>query len=77
MASFSNVPVQVVPDVKERSQAISWEIGVAYLFDTEFQAAYLEKGVDCYVDLIDKVPSASQVKKDARALYGALFRNRT
>jgi hypothetical protein len=30
-------------------------------------------GVDCYVDFLDEVPSASQIKKDARALYGALL----
>jgi hypothetical protein len=35
--------------------------------------AYLERGVDCYVDFLDEVPSASQIKKDARALYGALL----
>jgi ribosomal protein L21E len=28
--------------------------------------------VDCYADFLDEVPSASQIKKDARALYGAL-----
>jgi hypothetical protein len=27
--------------------------------DTDFQAAYLEKGVDCYVDFMDEVPSSS------------------
>jgi hypothetical protein len=49
------------------------QIGAGYLFDTEFQTAYLERGVDCYVDFLDEVPSASQIKKDARALYGALL----
>jgi hypothetical protein len=43
------------------------------LFDSSFQEAYLEMGVDCYVDFLDEVPSASQIKKDARALYGALL----
>jgi hypothetical protein len=33
----------------------------------------LEKGVDCYVDFMDELPIASQIKKDARALYGALL----
>jgi hypothetical protein len=44
------------------------------LFASSFQEAYLERGVDadCYVDFLDEVPSASQIKKDARALYGAL-----
>ena len=35
-------------------------------FDAGFQATYL--GVDCYADFMDEVPSASQIKKDARAL---------
>jgi hypothetical protein len=34
------------------------QIGSGYLFDTEFQTAYLEKGTDCYVDFLDEVPSA-------------------
>jgi hypothetical protein len=45
----------------------------SYLFDSSFQEAYLERGVDCYVDFLDEVPSASQIKKDACALYGALL----
>jgi hypothetical protein len=49
------------------------QIGAGYLFDSSFQEAYLERGVDCYVDFLDKVPSASQIKKDARALYSALL----
>jgi hypothetical protein len=51
------------------------QIGAGYLFDSNFQETYLERGVDCYVDFLDEVPSASQIKKDARvrALYGALL----
>jgi hypothetical protein len=49
------------------------QIGAGYLFDTSFQTAYLERGVDCYVDFMDEVRCASQIKKDARALYGALL----
>jgi hypothetical protein len=49
------------------------QIGAGYLFDSDFQEAYLEKGADCYIDFLDEVQSASQIKKDARALYGALF----
>jgi hypothetical protein len=49
------------------------QIGAGYLFDSTFQEAYLERGVDYNVDFLDKVPSASQIKKDARALYGALL----
>jgi hypothetical protein len=29
------------------------QIGTRYLFDTGFQTAYLESGVDCYVDFTD------------------------
>jgi hypothetical protein len=47
--------------------------GAGYLFDPEFQAAYLERGTDCFVDFLDEVPSASQIRKDTRALYGALL----
>jgi hypothetical protein len=49
------------------------QIGAGYLFDSSFQEEYLERGVDCYVEFLDGVPSASQVKKDSRALYGALI----
>jgi hypothetical protein len=49
------------------------QIGAGYLFDSSFQEAYLEWSVDCYVDFLDEVPSDSQIKKDARALYGALL----
>jgi hypothetical protein len=49
------------------------QIGAGYLFDSSFQEAYLERDVDCYVDFLDEVPSYSQIKKDARALYGALL----
>jgi hypothetical protein len=49
------------------------QIGAGLFFDSKFQEAYLERGVDCYVDFLDEVPSASQIKKDARALYGALL----
>jgi hypothetical protein len=49
------------------------QIGAGYLFDSNFQEAYLERGVDCYVDFLDEVPSASQIKKDERALYGTLL----
>jgi hypothetical protein len=43
------------------------------LFDSSFQEAYLERGIDCYVDFLDEGPSASQIKKDTRTLYGALL----
>jgi hypothetical protein len=47
--------------------------GAGYLFDPDFQTAYLERGTDCFVNFLDEVPSASQIKKDKRALYGALL----
>jgi hypothetical protein len=43
------------------------QIGFGYLFDSGSQEAYLETGADCYGDFLDEVPSASQIKKDARA----------
>jgi hypothetical protein len=49
------------------------QICVRYLFESNFQKAYLERGIDCCVDFVDEVPSASQIKRDARALYGALL----
>jgi hypothetical protein len=52
------------------------QIGVGYLYDSSFQEVYLDcldRGVDCYVDFLDEVPSASQIQKDACALYGALL----
>jgi hypothetical protein len=49
------------------------QIDAGYLFDWIFQEAYLESGVDCYVDFLDEVPSASQIKKDTRTLYGTLL----
>jgi hypothetical protein len=49
------------------------QIGADYLFDSSFQEAYLEMGVDCHIDILDEVLSSSQIKKDARALYGALL----
>jgi hypothetical protein len=47
--------------------------GAGYLFDSDFQAAYLERGPDCFVDFLDEVPSASQIKKDTCASYGSLW----
>jgi len=47
--------------------------GAGYLFDPDFQAAFLERRPDCFVAFLDQVPSASQIKKDTRALYGALL----
>jgi hypothetical protein len=50
-----------------------YKIGAGYLFDSSFQEAYLERGIDCYDGFLDEVPSASQITKDARALYDALL----
>jgi hypothetical protein len=46
--------------------------GAGYLFDPDFQPAYLERGPEFFVDFLDEVPSASQIKRDRRALYGDL-----
>jgi hypothetical protein len=35
------------------------QIGAGYLFDSSFQEAYLDRSVDCYVDFLYEVPSAS------------------
>jgi hypothetical protein len=43
------------------------------LFDSSFQETSLERGVDCYVDFLDEISSASQIKKYERASYGALL----
>jgi hypothetical protein len=43
------------------------------LFDSSFQEAYLESVVDCFVNFLDEVPSASQINKDAHALFGVLL----
>jgi hypothetical protein len=58
---------------RNNSEGHYGQIGDGYLYDSSFQEAYLERGVDCYVDVLDEVPSASQIKKDARALSGALL----
>jgi hypothetical protein len=50
-----------------------YKIGAGYLFDSSFHETYLERGVNCYIDFLDEVPSASQITKDARALYGKLL----
>jgi hypothetical protein len=42
-----------------------------YLFDPNFQAAYWERGSNCFVDILDEVSSASEIKKDTRALNSA------
>jgi hypothetical protein len=43
------------------------QIGAGHLFDLK------DKGVDCYIDFLDEMPSASQTKKDTRTLNGALL----
>jgi hypothetical protein len=46
---------------------------ISYVFDSSFQKVYIERDVDCYADFLDEVPSASHIKKDARALYGVVI----
>jgi hypothetical protein len=49
------------------------KIIAGYLFDSSFQEAYLETGFECYARFLDEVPSASQIKKDARELDDTLL----
>ena len=49
------------------------QIGAGYLFDMEFQTAYMERGTYFYFDFLNEVPLGSQIKKDLRARYGALL----
>jgi hypothetical protein len=37
--------------------------GAGYLFDPDFQSAYLERGTDCFVDFLDKVPLHPRSKR--------------
>jgi hypothetical protein len=48
-------------------------IGADYLFSSCFQEAYLDCAVDCYVNFLDDVTSASQIKKDARVLFSVIL----
>jgi hypothetical protein len=43
------------------------------LFDLHFYEAYLKEGLDCYVDVLHEVPSASQIKKNYGEKYSALL----
>jgi hypothetical protein len=47
--------------------------GSCYLFDPDFQVEYFERVPDYFVDFLNEAPSTSQIKKDTRALYGALL----
>jgi hypothetical protein len=49
------------------------QIGAGYLSETEFQNACAKRGKDCYVDFLDEITSASQIKELAHALYGELL----
>jgi hypothetical protein len=40
------------------------QIGAGYLFYSSFQEANLDRGVDCYVDFLGGVPSASHIKSE-------------
>jgi hypothetical protein len=54
-------------------KVITGQIDAGYLFDSSFQKAYLERGVDCHIDFLDEIASAFQIKKDACALYGSFL----
>jgi hypothetical protein len=49
------------------------QIDARYLFNLDFHEANLEKDVECYIDFLHEVTSASQIKKDTHAFYGALL----
>jgi hypothetical protein len=44
-----------------------------YLTQVSIPKGIFREGVDCYVDFLDEVPSASKIKKDARASYSKLL----
>jgi hypothetical protein len=48
------------------------KIDSEYSFDKEF-STYFERDSNFYVEFLDEVPSSSQVKKDAHALYCILL----
>jgi hypothetical protein len=58
---------------RNKDEGYYGQIGSGSLFDSSFQDASLERVVECYVDFLDEVPFASQIKKDLRALYGVLL----
>ena len=60
-------------EFRNKAEGHYGQIGAGYLFDMDFQKAYLEKGADWFVNFLDELHSASQIKKDVRALYGALL----
>jgi hypothetical protein len=47
------------------------QIDEGYLFNTEFQTAYLERDTDCFDDFLVELPSASKIKKETCVLHGA------
>ncbi len=48
------------------------QTGAGYLFDSEFVESYEKHGIECYKYFLNDVKTPSQVKKDSRALFGAL-----
>ena len=49
------------------------QVGAGYLFDTTFQASYLQDGINCYIHFPEDIPNILQLKKDVQSLYGALM----
>ena len=58
---------------QNRVQGHYSQTGAGYMFDTEFQQAYLKEGSNRYIYFTQKVHSSTQIEKDAIALYGALL----
>jgi hypothetical protein len=52
-----------------RSLGKMWRvIAERVVLDPDFQTAYMERMTNCFIDTLDKVHSASQIKKDPREL---------
>ena len=60
------------PEFQSKVEGFYSQAGAGYLFLEDFQGRYLLNGSACWIYFQDEVPSESQVKKDIKALYGAL-----
>jgi hypothetical protein len=57
--SFRMEPKTVLKYLETMLKVIMNKFVLGYLFDSSFQEVYLERGVECYVDFLDEVPSVS------------------
>ena len=66
--------VRVLPsELRNLSGRLYGQTGAGYTFDPIFLEAYLVKEEECFIDFLDDIHSPSQIKKNVRALYGALL----